>query len=96
MIYIKIIYDEYSNVFSAVEDKSSVICIELNSAKIQNSIELLRSSCKHEFLHVREMYSNEFFDVLQNKKNKIPTNIDNVFKWDVRYEYTASYFSYMF
>ena len=57
MIYIKIIYDEYSNVFSAVEDKSSVICIELNSAKIQNSIELLRSSCKHEFLHVREMYS---------------------------------------
>ena len=96
MIYIKIIYDEYSNVFSAVEDKSSVICIELNSAKIQNSIELLRSSCKHEFLHVREMYSNEFFDVLQNKKNKIPTNIDNVFKWDLRYENTASYFSYLF
>ena len=93
-IYIKIIYEPETNVYAAVQEQRKPIVIEINSYKIEDDINLLRSACKHEFLHIREKYAKENIDVLQNKKNLVPQNLDKVFLWDrdFRYEYNAASF----
>lgn len=89
-IYIHIYSDKNDTTYSYVEDRdksNNEIIIGLNSFKIQNNIQLLRDSCKHEFLHVREMYALENKDVLKSNKNKTPDAEINPFIWD-----TPNYF----
>ncbi len=84
-IYVYILNDTESTSYSYIksEDKNNnEIVIYLNSYMIQDNIQLLRDSCKHEFLHIREMYALEDKDVLQSNKNKLPDDEKNPFNWD--------------
>ncbi len=84
-IYVYILNDTESTSYSYIksEDKNNnEIVIYLNSYMIQDNIQLLRDSCKHEFLHIREMYALEDKDVLQSNKNKLPDDEKNPFIWD--------------
>ena len=80
-IYIKLLNDPYNLTYGAVEKDNDII-IQLNTGTIQNDYDLLRETCKHEFLHVREMYSKEQTNILLSKKNRLPEDIDNAFTWD--------------
>lgn len=84
-IYVYILNDNESTSYSYIksEDKdNNEIVIYLNSYKIQDNTQLLRDSCKHEFLHIREMYALEDKDVLQSNKNRLPDDEENLFLWD--------------
>lgn len=86
-IYIRVAYNENDNTYGAslskTESKDKII-IELNAASINDNIDLLRSTCKHELLHIRESYAKEYVDVLQSKKNRLPdkNTEQNVFTWN--------------
>lgn len=85
-IYVYILNDTESTSYSYIksEDKNNnEIVIYLNSYMIQDNIQLLRDSCKHEFLHIREMYALEDKDILQSNKNKLPDDEENPFIWDI-------------
>lgn len=90
-IYVYIGYDEKSTVYAAALTKAESndkIIIELNSAQIKDDENLLRSSCKHEFLHIRESYAKEYIDVLQSNKNRLHDNdIENIFNWNNSYNF---------
>ena len=76
-IYLRIAYDEKNQTYAAVWSRQKAkdkIVIELNAGRIKDNMELLRSSCKHEFLHIRESYAKEYIDVLQSNKNRLPDN----------------------
>lgn len=98
-IYVYILNDIKSTSYSYIksEDKDdNEIVIYLNSYMIQNNIQLLRDSCKHEFLHIREMYALEDKDALKSEKNRLPDDETNPFIWDNMYFEKSQRLCYIF
>lgn len=74
-IYVEI-FNQNSKEFSAVYDKEDYpgkIIIQLNRFKIKGNKTRLYACCRHEFLHIREMYATNH-NVLKSYKNRIPDN----------------------